>query len=481
MSKLIVKIIFGFVLPLVILAGGFAVLKAAGQFKREPKKEVKEKSVPRVDVAAMEAYNDGLSIDVDGIVVPFREVTITSEIAGRIKYKADNCRPGNYVKAGTLLFEIDPVDFDLEVQRLDKEVRQAEIEVHSIDVQIENTRSLMGLARQEIQLKQNEVQRLQGLVAENIVTDTALDTAKSGELTSKNSMETLINQARTLVTQRASRRAAMDLASTALEKAQINLARTKILAPIDGVIVTDMMEEDAFVQTGTALASVEDTSAVEVQCDLKMEQLYMLWAQEGAPETQDGNDGLSYKLPNTPAKVTYKVAGREFVWQGKLARYDGIGLSENRTVPCRVLVENPREATAMSTDSSASNIVPPALMRNMFVTISLQLDPMAPFVKIPVEALKPGNRIWRLDGNRLDIQNVRVAKMMDDVVLLEPGDAYAVGDMVVTTPLPAPASGLEIRRSDQPDPPDDDEGEMQEPDNGSDASEGSGTMEGSDA
>ena len=117
----------------------------------------------------------------------------------------------------------------------------------------------------------------------------------------------------------------------------------------------------------------------------------------------------------------------------------------------------------------------------MFVTISLQLDPMAPFVRIPVEALKPGNRIWRLDGNRLDIQNVRVAKMMDDVVLLEPGDAYAVGDMVVTTPLPAPATGLEIRRSDQPDPPDDDEGEMQEPDNGSDASEGSGTMEGSDA
>ena len=457
MIRLVTKILFGFVLPLVILAAGFGVLIAAGVFKREPKKEVKEKTLPRVEVAQIEAYNDGLSIDVDGSVVPFRQVILTSEVAGRIKRKVKECRAGNFVKAGTLLFEVDPIDYDLEVRRLTKEVRQAEINVHSIDVRMENTRSLMRLAEEDIVLQRNEVGRLQGLVADAIVTETDLDKARMAVLNSTRSLEELKNQAKTLVTDRAAQRAAMDLATTRLEKAQIDLARTKILAPIDGVIVEEMVEEDAYVQPGAQLIEIEDTSAVEVQCELKMDQLYLLWTQEGAPRSTD-ESGLTYELPKAPAKIAYKIGGREFIWQGRLDRYDGIGLSRNRTVPCRILVENPRAGVAKNAVNDSSNdIVPPALVRNMFVTVSIQLDPMAAFARIPTEALKPGNRIWRVKGDRLKIEDVRIARMFDDMVLLELDDAYSIGDQVVTTPLPAPATGLQVRiGKDEPSAVDDD-------------------------
>ena len=449
--KLFTRFLVGFVLPLAILGAGAGVLIAAGIFKREPKKEVKERSLPRVEVAEIEAYDKGLSIDVDGSVVPFRQVTLTSEVAGRIKKKVAGCRAGNYVKAGTLLFEVDPIDYDLEVQRLTKEVRQAEINVHGIDVKMENTRSLMRLAEEDIRLQKNEVNRLQGLVAENIVSETDLDAARRAVLASTRSLEELKNTAKTLVADRAAQQATMDLAGTRLEKAQIDLGRTKIVAPIDGVIVQEMVEEDAFVQKGAQLVEIEDTSAVEVQCELKMDQLYLLWSQDDAPSSAD-DSGLTYALPNAPAEVVYKVAGREFVWQGRLARYDGIGLSRNRTVPCRILVENPRAGVAKnSSDGGAGSLVPPALVRNMYVTVSIQLNPNAQFARIPVEALKPGNRIWRVNDGRLQIEEVRVARMMAEEVLLEPDDVYAIGDQVVITPLPAPATGLQIRVAGESD------------------------------
>ncbi len=442
------KLILQFIVSVAIVAAGARVLMWAANSRPEPAKELKTATAPRVETATIREHGAGLTIESDGTVVPFREITLATEVAGRIRTKAKECRAGNYVEAGTLLFEIDPVDYDLEVRRLTKEVRQAEIGVHSADVELENSQSLIGLAEEDLELQRREVRRLEPLTSQGIASRSELDRAKRTEVSARNAVELLKNRVRVLVTQREAQRASLELATTRLEKAQIDLDRTKILAPISGVIVSELVEQDSYVQRGTSLVMIEDTSAAEIICNLRMEQLYWLWEQTGSLEkpTADDSHALNYELPKIPATVIYRVAGREFAWEGRLDRYDGIGLNpRTRTVPCRLVVENPGAGRAIKVPDGSAGSVPPALVRGMFVNVSLIAKPKVEFAAVPIAALKPGNVIWRIIDGRLNINTVRVARRLDDVALLERNDAvFRIGDAVVTSPLPTPIEGMEL-------------------------------------
>ncbi len=432
------------VLPIGILAVGLAVLIIAGKLRPAPKKESHLAGPPRVETVAVEPYTKGLTIDVDGSVVPFREIALASEVGGRVMRKASACRAGNFVKSGALLFEIDPIDYDLEVRRLSKEVRQAEINVHSIDVDLENTQTLIDLGNEDLRLQQKEVARLQKLARNGATSDSELDRAKRTEIAARNILAQLQNQARSLVTRRASELASLDLAKTRLEKAEIDLKRTKVIAPIDGVIVRELVEEDAFVQRGAVLVEIEDTSVAEIKCNLRVDQLFWLWeAEVSEGELVSSMDAGDYELPNTPATVIYRIAGREFAWQGRLARYEGSGLDpRTRTVPCRVVVDDPRSGVALSAGIMTS---PPALVRGMFVEVEIHVDPKANLASIPLQALQPGNVIWRLEDGVLRIEKVRVARLTEQSALLETaGASFQLGDRLVTTPLSAAEDGMRI-------------------------------------
>ena len=104
-------------------------------------------------------------IDVDGLVVPFREILLTSEVAGTVKKKNLLCRAGRFVKAGTPLIELDPADYQLELRRLQQELRQAEVSLEEIDVQIENLKELAELVARSRDLQSREVRRLESLAA----------------------------------------------------------------------------------------------------------------------------------------------------------------------------------------------------------------------------------------------------------------------------------------------------------------------------
>ncbi len=439
----------GFILPVAIVAGGAFVLFTAFVLRPEPAQEPHVERVPRVRTALIETNQGGLSVEVDGSVVPHREISLASEVAGRIKTKSKVCRAGMYVKAGTVLFEIDPLDFKLAVQRLTKEVRQAEINVHRIDVELENSRSLMSLAEKDRVIQQRELNRLEGLVSNRAASEAEADIARRGSIGTENALKQLQNQARLLMTQRTAQQAALELANTKLEQVEIDLKRTRVVSPIDGVIVRELVEQDSFVQKGTPLVDIDDTSAAEVQCNLRLEQLYLLWTNASKAEADESDDdhmvrSRSYEIPRAQAKVIVSIAGQRFAWNGVLDRYDGIGLNANtRTVPCRVLVPNPLECEPL--DGTKPTAMPPALVRGMYVNVVLSIDSDASFARIPLEALKPGNKIWRINDGRLDVRSVRVSRVMDDYALLElPSSDFEIGDQVVTSPLPSPEQGMRI-------------------------------------
>ena len=422
-----------------------------GSGREVPVREADNNLAPLVETVSVEAHEGGFDIEVSGLVVPFREIEISAEVAGRVVHKAEISRPGNYITQGTLLVEIDPRDYELEVLRLTKELGQADVDLEEIEVDITNTEALVKLADEEVSLERKELKRLEELAQTRVVSESELDQGRRNELTARNALQTVQNRLQLLRTHRRRLERASELVEAKLEKAKLQLTRTKISAPVDGVIVEDSVEQGAYVQKGTSLMMLEDTSAVEVKCSLRMEELDWIWRQQAAGYGGGGAGGafLGYQLPKTPVTVIYDLAGRQYTWNGVLSRYDGLGVDERtRTVPCRVVVDDPRAVTARDPLRPAG---PAALMRGMYVTVEIHVQPQTELLRIPQEAVRPGNKVWRVHQGQLALEEVEVVRVSELGVLVNAEQSdLAAGDKVVVSPLALARPGMKVKERTSP-------------------------------
>lgn len=457
-------------LPIIILGiggGSMMVLKA---MKQEPEQQEKllENTAPLVSTETISVSDSGVTITVDGIVVPSREVKLAAEVAGKVLFTKDGCKVGNLVhkatqqerKAGgteNLLIQIDPENYQLEVKRLTQEHAQAQNAIDELEVEIDNAKAMIDLAHEEVLLQKSQLARVEKLSARNVVSDTELEEAKRSELAARNALQKLTNQADLLRSRRQRMMHARDLVEVQLSRARLDLTRTRIYSPIDGVIVEDSVEKDGYVKVGDPLVTIEDTSSVEVRSNLRMEELYQLWqhaalsAQKGKPVPVAGNGrrhDLGYQLPQLPVKVTYELGGRKFVWDGKLSRYDGIGLDEKtRTVPCRIVVSDPRPSEILANDQPVNQIVgAPPLARGMYVSIDIPLQGNVSLLEIPETAIRPGNLVWIVRDGKLHAEKIRVVDTSGEQLLVELGaSGIKPGDRVVTSPLSVANEGMPVR------------------------------------
>lgn len=434
--------LFGWLLPLAILGaaiGGYVVL---GGPKPPPRKDKEPPKPVPVRTAAIESQSDGIDIEVDGVVVPLREVTLAAEVPGRVLRKTEACNEGHTVTKGTVLLEIDPRDYELDVSRLEKELSQAGLAIEEVDEeQIQNATSI-DLAKRQVELARREVTRLDGLKAGRIVTESEHDRALRDELTAANSLTMLEGQKRVLAKRRIRLLEAQSLAATMLEKAKLDLSRTKVVSPVDGMVVEDTVEQDSFVAKGAALVTIEDTTATEVKTSLKMDEVARVW---GGHASADGQG-----VPEVPAKVVFVIEDRRYEWDGVLSRQEGRGLDEKtRTLPCRVRVAEPTKVRAVDRYGAPLPTLPAdaprSLLRGMFVEVWLSVAVPQPLVSVPQEAVRPTGDVFVMRQGRLVIVRPKPFHVMAGRIVYDERDSGLLpDDRVVVSQIANPRDGMEL-------------------------------------
>ncbi len=422
---------FNVVIPLLLLAGAVLVfwLLGAVQTPERPPADMtrtgrlKALTPVRVErLQTLESTGQPLYLVVDGTVVPYREARVASEVAGRVIYKADECEAGTYVKRDQLLMRIDPTDYELEVQRLTRLKEQEYQALQELDQEMANTQRLIEVAKKDEALQEREVNRLTSL-PEGFASGNEIDQARRALLSANQQLVTLENQLDLQRKRRIRLEASEQLAATQLRAAEVNLERTEIRAPIEGVIVSEEADLNTFVSRGSGLMTIEDTSKVEVATSLRMDQLYWILNQRGEELDETSR---SYNLPETEAIIEYEVTGRAgavYRWQGRLLSYDGIGLDPaTRTVPVRVVVDDPTQFVNEQGDPQKARGSTP-LVRGMFVRVKLLIKPQTPLVVIPSAALQPGNRIFQFIPDEAVLDTVVEAENT-----AEPSDASLAND-----------------------------------------------------
>ncbi len=454
MKRFLVLVFLKIIPPIVILACGIVGFKYLSNRPQVTVKAAEKSAAPIVKTVPVVDHQGGLDILVDGVVVPHREVYLSAEVEGRITFKADECQAGNYVEAGTFLFEIDPQDYQLEVRRLQKELAQTEANLEENEVEIANARTMVALAEEELVLQRKELKRVQDLSNRGVITESEIDTAKRNELAARNSLQGQKNMLQLQQTRRRRLTSARELVGTELEKAGLALSRTKVKAPLSGVIVEDMVELDTHVKSGTQLVRINDSSTAEVKCSLKMDELFWIWNQASSGTSADQSQPISasYEIPETPVTVSYQVTGRNFHWDGVLSRYEGTGLDiATRTIPCRVVVSKPRDLRV--TDFSGNPLPydgPRAMVTGMFVTVRIHAKPVAKLLSVPEQAVRPGNRIWLVRDGKLQIEKIQPAETINGSVIIPAASApLKIGDEVVVSPLPVAETGMNVQQEEK--------------------------------
>ncbi len=437
--------------PVAMVALGIGGFMVFGQRPETSPREIKHDTVAAVETTQIQAADGRFNIEVDGVALPYRQVTHAAQVAGEVTEKIEDCRPGYYVSDGQYLLQIDPTNYQLEVERLQVQIEQAEANLSEVDVEMENTQSLIDLAKEDVTLQKDNLGRVERLMDRGASTDTQFDVARKQELTARNALRTMENQLTGLKQRKVTLQAARRLSETLLKRAEVDLARTKVTAPIAGTLVTVPVEVGDYVKAGDPLFRTNDSTTMEVSCQFRIEELYWIWLQAGSMSLLQGGPkeadliASQMELPNVPVEIVFEFRGVEYLWEGMLSRYDGTGLdAATRTIPCRVQIDEPTNVR-VGGDGVAGAVAPPSLISGMYVKVRIPIDSPLPLMKVPLPAIRPGGEVWVVRDSQLAILPAEVARMDRETALLRTKpDGPQIGERVITSPLAAVENGMAI-------------------------------------
>jgi len=437
------------VAPLLILGLGVGGFFVFGQKPDVPQREVNDDISPLVETADASAFNGPFTIEVEGVAVPHRQITLSAEVGGRITAKERSSRSGYYVTQDDLLLQIDETDYKLECDRLNSQLAQATQEVSAVGVDITNKNSLIALANEELVLRNKQLSRRLKLAERNAISENEADEARRLELAARNGLKTLQNELAALEQRKLTLEAARDLVDVQLKRADVDRKRTRIVSPVTGTVIEDFVEENDYVQKGDPLVKIHETSRMEVMCNLRVEELYWVWLQSGA--FRPGSEAplkTRFEVPQVPVDIVFEFEGAEYMWDGVLTRYEGTGLDQaTRTVPCRVLVEEPTNVRIGDGSPAETTLSIPSLITGMYVSIRIPIKHPATLLEIPSTAVRPGKQVWVVRDGELDIELVDVARTRQNTTLIQPAGAGGLqaGDRVITSPLADAKTGMSVQ------------------------------------
>src|SRR5260370_19606 len=214
----------------------------------------------------LQSYESTDDAQIDGHIDP-----LSSRINGTViqVHAEDNDR----VKAGELLVEIDPRDYEVAVAQATARLELAL--AHFASAKQDYAAALANGPEDDADnfRAQRDAQRFAALLDKQVVAQNAYDqyfaTARVDAAKVDSAREAAGSALKTI----AARKADLDAARAALDQALLNLSYTKIYAPANGIVGRRSVELGSRIEPGQSLMFVTETDEIWVTADYKETQL----------------------------------------------------------------------------------------------------------------------------------------------------------------------------------------------------------------
>ena len=327
-----------------------------------------------------------LTVNSQGEVKPRREISLASQIAGRVSSVSPAFIDGGFVRKGEVLVRIEDADYKLAKIRAQSQVASAE-------------QALVRVQAEADIAKKDWEELGEGAASPLALREPQLAEAK----------------------------AALDAAKAQLSDTELALERTVIRAPFDGRIRTKSVDIGQYVAPGQALGQMFGTDIAEVSLPLSDAELGRLGLSLAFEETKSE--------PGPKVTFTAQVAGKARTWTGRVTRTAAAVDPQTRLVSAIATVIDPFGEGA---DGDAP------LAPGLFVNAEIEGATIENVLMAPRAALRKEDQVYIANP-----ENSTLSIKIVDVLYTDPTGVYMrsgvdVGELTITSPIQAAFDGMRI-------------------------------------
>ena len=323
---------------LVVIGLLLAVSKIPKKDRQAPPTEAPPVNVKVMTITTEPELADTFTLP--AVIEPNRVVTIAAEVAGRIERIGPE--KGDTVSAGELLIELNS---DL-------------------------LRPQLEMAKTQVQFNEIEYERMANLVKENATARRDLDNARTQ----------------------------LDISKAQLDQIASRLERTRILAPLTGVLNNLLVEEGEYVDPGVPVAEIVETDPVKAVVEV--------------PENDIGFFTVGYT-----AEILADIKGEETLKVGQLSFISELADPQTRSTRVEISLENKQRL----------------LLSGQIVRVRLTRRILKDAIMIPLLAVIPmeeGKAVYVVNSTEAQRREVKLEIIQGDRIQvtdgLKPGDRLII-------------------------------------------------------
>lgn len=371
-----------FVVPVLIIIGGLAVMFALISSRKKPEQAVN--IFPGILVETMIAKPDSHSAVVtgSGTVRAKQEIGLAPQVNGRVDWVSEQFVNGGQFRKGDVLCRIEAIDYELAVE-------QSRARVVQMEYQLAVERAQADIARVEWARMQEKNTSIADAPDELVLRGPQLKQAEANFAS----------------------------AEAAHRQAELALERTRLRAPFDGRVKREMIDIGQTISAGTPVATIFSTDLVEIEVGIPVEELFWL------------------EMPGSVAKVSMKAGGQSFSWSGNVVRTLGVLDSIGRMARVVVQIVDPY---AIRADNG------PELSIGSYVSVAISGRKVPNVSALPLFAVRSDNIVWIANpDSTLELRGVTPIFHSPDSVFV--GNDIRAGERIVISGINGAANGLKLR------------------------------------
>lgn len=239
--------------------------------------------------------SSGDSVSTDNAQIKQDIVSVSPQVVGPVSEVF--VKNGDQVKAGQLLFRIDPAPFRVALEQADAQLAAARLETVQLQTQASGTGADITGAQANLQIKRNALSRQSALLKQGFTT--------------RSDYEDALNEVRTAETALADARAraanahaaiapgeqpSIAQAQAAVDKARLELSRTEVRAPSDGTVANaDKLQVGQMAVQGVGMLSLVHDRNAWVEANFKEKDVGKMVPGQKAKIEIDAYPGTDFK------------------------------------------------------------------------------------------------------------------------------------------------------------------------------------------
>ncbi len=268
-----------------------------------------------------------------------------------------------------------------------------------------------------------EVERLKALNQREFASKTSLDKAQQQYLAARIQVQATRNRLALAGPLMAQQQVTLALARNDVEKVDLILEKSGILAPFTGFVLSRLVEQGDYVNPGQILGSIYRAGALDVDVRIPLAQLK--WIQ---PLFDRG------QLPEARVTMANAAPQDAWDWPARVARIKAEIDDKTRTLPMTLEIlpdPGPDRSNPLMT-----------LRPGAFVQCRIAGKRFEDVYVLPRHVVHTGNRVYVVKDGRLETRQVSVLRKFNDQVFVESG--LTPGDHIVSSPLPGAFDGMAV-------------------------------------